>query len=225
MYVLDGNWYFSTFLDAFTLQGPPGDGPLAAAIVVGLGYPTDDRQEMVRRRSFDYTPFPVKEPPYSGNSGGGDVFLRVLEEEIKPFVMARYRIDSTRQSIYGHSLGGHIIVRSLLRYPERFSTYLIASSTFRLNDRAVLADKGGFSKRARNGELRLNVFIAWATDETAADDSSKFAARLSGLHQNLRVVHAAFPDEVHHSVPPAIISRGLRFALPRQAASLSSGAK
>lgn len=34
-----------------------------------------------------------------GQSGGGglDAFLRVIEEEVKPFVMTRYRVDPAKQ--------------------------------------------------------------------------------------------------------------------------------
>src|SRR5262245_51135485 len=81
-------------------------GVVAPAIVVGIGYPTDDiRDIFARRRLFDLTPSPVGAPGRSGG-GGLDAFLRVIEDEVKPFVAARYRVDPAKQSIYGYSLGG-----------------------------------------------------------------------------------------------------------------------
>jgi predicted alpha/beta superfamily hydrolase len=122
-YVLDGNWYFRATSDTAV----SGSGGMLPAIVVGIGYPTEDDAEIRRRRTFDMTlsaPSPG-DPP--GIYGGGDAFLRVIEEEVKPFVAARYKVDSIQQIIYGKSLGGLIVLRSMFRNPTSFSTYIAAS--------------------------------------------------------------------------------------------------
>ena len=36
---------------------------------------------------------------------GGDDFVHVLLEEVKPFVRTRYKVDESRQTLYGKSLG------------------------------------------------------------------------------------------------------------------------
>lgn len=228
LYVLDGNWFFNTTADAITLQAPPGT--VAPAIVVGVGYPTDDRPEVVRRRAFDMTPSASRDPANAGSYGGGDAFLRVLEEEIKPFIRARYRVDDARQIIWGHSLGGLIALRSLFRNPTAFSTYIISSPSIWWNDREVLQDEEAFAKRAKAGELRLRVLVLSAANEQyrgddpklrAADtarmvnNASELAARLSALHSaNIIVERTILDDEGHLSVVPASLSRALRFALP-----------
>src|SRR5579864_8816563 len=84
LYVLDGNPYFATATDTLTRQS--GNKIVAPAIVVGLGYPTDDPEEVTRLRMFDLTPSVSKTPQAPGvKTGGGDTFLRVIEEEVKPF--------------------------------------------------------------------------------------------------------------------------------------------
>ena len=78
-YVLDGNENFgSAIAMARRLHGccqvPP-------AVVVGIGYPTDDRGEISRRRAFDLT-LSLSSTANGVEYGGADAFLRVLEEEL-----------------------------------------------------------------------------------------------------------------------------------------------
>jgi predicted alpha/beta superfamily hydrolase len=225
-YVLDGNWYFRTVADA----AARGSGTMLPAIVVGIGYPTEDIAEVRRRRTFDMTlsaPSPGTAP---GLYGGGDAFLRVVEAEVKPFVAARYKTDSTRQIIYGKSLGGLMVLRSMFRNPTAFDTYIAASPAIWHSARELLADEQAFSARVRAGELHLKLLLTSAGDEqyrgtdpkllAAAqnsrmiDNASELAARLAALNpQNFAVVRVIFPDESHNSVSLASIGRAVRFAL------------
>jgi predicted alpha/beta superfamily hydrolase len=221
VYVLDGNYYFATACDAMGVN-------LLSGIIVGIGYPTDDRDEMVRRREFDLT-LPTPHPSATKH-GGGDEFLRVVQNEIKPFVMARYKIDPARQSLFGHSLGGLMTLREMLRNPQDYSTYLVASPSIWWNDRAVLADEDAFDNRARAGELHLKILLTSAADEqyhgddaalvkkakrlAMVDNVTELASRLSALNpQNVSVTRAIFPDETHRSGSQAALVRSLCFAL------------
>jgi enterochelin esterase-like enzyme len=88
-YILDGNWYF---LPAAESAADTSE-ELLAPIFVGIGYPTDDGNELDQRRAFDLT-LPGKQKDFFGSkAGGGDDFIRVLLEEIKPLVEARYQVD------------------------------------------------------------------------------------------------------------------------------------
>jgi len=151
VYLLDGNQYFATATEIMTRLSYFRNAESAApAIIVGIGYPTDDPGEVIRRRAFDLTPSVSRGPvPGISASGGRDAFLRVIEEEIKPFVMSRYPVDRNRQSIYGQSLGGLMVLRVLFRNPSAFSTYIVSSPSIWFNDREVLADEESFAKRAR----------------------------------------------------------------------------
>jgi predicted alpha/beta superfamily hydrolase len=231
VYLLDGNQYFATATEIITRLSYLRTADSAApAIIVGIGYPTDDPGEVIRRRAFDLTPSVPRTPvPGITTAGGGDAFLRVIEEEIKPFVMSRYRIDRNRQTIYGQSIGGLMVLRVLFRNPTAFSTYIISSPSIWWNTREVLADEEAFSKRARAGELRLKVLLTsageeqyrgndpklLAADRRMVDDASDLAARLARLNpSNVVVVRTIFDGETHGSVPPSSLTRGLRVALP-----------
>ena|SRR5882672_8883819 len=95
------------------LYSPPGfwlRQPRAVrtpAIVVGIGYPTEDFDETRRWRFFFalapsvYKGSPETLPPDVTKKGGGEVFLRVIEEEVKPFIAARYKVDRAKQTLLG----------------------------------------------------------------------------------------------------------------------------
>ena len=225
LYVLDGNWYFPSVNLCRTSSILRDSG-----IVVGIGYPTDDFDEIDQARTFDLMPSPVWNT-YTGG-GGLDAFLRVIEEEVKPFVMTRYRVDSAKQSLFGCSAGGLAVLRSLFLNPERFSTYIAGSPAICWNNREVLADEAAFSTRARAGELRLKLLITSAEDEQyhgndpqslaaeakagfrMVDNASELAARLAVLNpEQITVVRTIFDGESHHSSLAATLSRAVRFAL------------
>ena len=231
LYFLDGNQnfgtaaYSATTWDFYHIAAP--------AIVVGIGYATGDTAEVNRRRASDLTPPVYKSGTanaLAGPSGGGDAFVRVIEEEVKPFVMARYKVDSARQMLYGKSLGGLLALRILFRHPTAFSTYILASPSIWWNDREVLADEESFSKKARAGEFRLKILVTSAGDEQyrgddpklsaraitrMVDNASELADRLAALNPgNISVVRTIFPGESHISVGPASVARAIVFALP-----------
>jgi predicted alpha/beta superfamily hydrolase len=228
VYLLDGNAYFAIAADALTRQSMR---IVAPAIVVGIGYPLDDPWEVERRRFLDLTPWVSKQSLSGGQeTGGGDMFLRVIEEEVKPFVSARYRIDAAKQTIYGQSIGGLMVLRVLFRNPTAFSTYVISSPSIWYNDRQILQDEDAFAKRARAGELKLRILITSAGDEQyrgsdpkllaadnrQVDNASELADRLAALNPgSVAVTRTIFEGENHGTVPTVSLNRALRFALPR----------
>jgi uncharacterized protein len=224
LYVLDGNQYFGTACEALNRQSALRD--VAPAIVVGIGYPTDDPQEVFRRRAFDLTPSPSKA---EGKHGGGDTFLRVVEGDVKPFVQARYKVDVANRIIWGQSIAGLMLLRQLFRNPAAYSTYILSSPSIWWNDREVLRDEETFAMAIRNSNLKLKVLITSASDEQyrgndptllaeeterMVDNASELADRLAVLKPQVTVARVIFEGELHSTVPQASLSRTLRFALP-----------
>ena len=227
LYVLDAYWYFVPA--ALTVPASDADH-LSSAIVVGIGYPTDEMDELLRRRTFDLTPPRVAgaETLVDVSTGGVDTFIRMLREEIKPFVQSRYPIDEKRQAIFGMSNGGLAALRILFRHPETFQTYIAGSPAIFQNNRAVLADEEAFSRKVRSGTVSLKLLITSAGNEQYrgsdpklladeprfVDDASELATRLSSLNpERLKVVRTIFPEESHKSVSLATLSRALYYAL------------
>ncbi len=212
LYVLDGNWYFAPA--SVNATESSGAGELVPAIVVGVGYPTEDNDLVGRRRSFELTPWSPEGAP-ADQYGGGDVFLRVLEEEIRPFINARYATDPARQILYGKSFGGLLVLRSLLTNPGAYATYIAASPAIGFDSGAILRDVPGFAARVKAGPFKMRLLI------TAAGNEQYPRAILTKLAavdpDRLHIEQAVIPDEGHVSVSLASVGRALYFALGRGA--------
>jgi uncharacterized protein len=223
-YLLDGNWYFMPAAESDSATDPG----LLAAIFVGIGYPSDDA-EIGRRRSFDLTPSGKLKDFFGSKAGGGDDFIRVLLEEVKPLVETHYKVDQTRQIIYGKSLGGLLVLHLLFIHPEAFQTYIAASPAIYWDNSSVLAGEKDFPQKIKTDNLHLKLLITSAGEEQyrgsdpklqaeevyrMVDNASELASRLTKASpQNLSVTYAIFPDETHVSVSLAALGRALYFAL------------
>jgi predicted alpha/beta superfamily hydrolase len=218
LYILDGTAYFATAGEVASIYAVTGQA--APGYVIAIGYQTDDIAVAGDLRSLDLTPFTSPNPSYAKVTGGGDAFLRVIYEEIQPFVVSHFHVDSTRQAIWGHSLGGLLVLRSMLTAPGRFSTYVIASPS--INPR-VLLDEPSFLRRVNSSgmPLRLLVTVGGAEQAPTAPVGYRGVADASALVERIRsgaptthVEEIIFADEGH--VPAALSSliRAIPFAWP-----------
>ena len=228
LYVLDGNQYFGTATDALNRQSHFKN--VRPAIVVGVGYPTDDFATLTRERAFDLTPSPSTNARITGRFGGGAAFSRVLEEEIKPFVNSRFPVDISQQILWGQSYAGLFVLNTMLATPDSYSTYVLSSPSIWWNDKEVLQALPDFERRARLGQHSMRILITSAGDEQyrgpdsarAASDTARMIDNATDLTERLkqlnpekiRIERVIFDGEIHNTVSPASLSRTLRFALP-----------
>lgn len=219
LYILDANRDFQTAAN------------YARGIIVGIGYPLQDMREFGPRRQLDLTP--TVDVSRSVPTGDSVKFLSMLEEEVRPFVEARYNLVADDQSLYGHSLGGLTVLGHTFRHPEAFNTFMIGSPSIWWDNSVVLADEAAFSARLKTGELNLRVLLMSAGDEqncTAAlsaaaqadcqqnrmvDNVTDLAARLQTLNPDkLQITRAVFEGESHNSSVRASLGRALYFVMP-----------
>jgi uncharacterized protein len=226
VYVLDGNWYFLAAAENVAEAG----SYLTPAIIVGVGYPTDDNETVATRRCLELTPA-GRTGTFGGHpAGGGDDFLRVLTEEIQPYVSSHYPVDPRQQTLYGKSLGGLMVLRTLFRLPHAFQNYVAASPAIFWDGRMVLEDEGAFAREVRVGARQYRLLITSAGDEQyrgpdpirrksdadwrLVDNAAELAARLQAIGAGkLEVKYSIFADEDHVSVSLASLGRALNFAL------------
>lgn len=171
--------------------------------------------------------------------GGVDAFLAVIEDEIKPAVAARAQVNPAEQTLMGHSLGGLAVLRALFTRPESYARFVAASPSVWWADKAILQDESAFAARVRAGEIAPKVQILAGGREQSVDtaavnhfksretaqavaeycamveNAEALAARLAALKgaEGYEVASYTFEGEGHMSVVPAVISRGLNFAL------------
>ncbi len=136
--------------------------PVTQTLIVAIGYPgTVLLNEQAR--ADDYTP-PAPDVTQTGDArnkrqGGGDRFLEFLERELKPAIAARFPIDTTRETLMGHSYGGLFALHVLFTRPDAFDTYIAGSPSIWWNQRWVLTERDAFlaSGRASTAKLLLTV--------------------------------------------------------------------
>jgi predicted alpha/beta superfamily hydrolase len=217
VYFIDGNWYFGPATYNETESG--GANSIEHAIIVGVGYPTEDNSLVGSRRAFELTPSSPPKDKVKGEFGGAEAFLRVFDDEIIPFVNAHYPVDEQRQSLYGKSFGGLFALYQLFKKPEQFSTYIIVSPAIRWNDRDILKLEPAFASRVKAGELNLRILFTVAADESPdlIKDAKAMADRFAALiPAKTHVEYASFAGEGHVSVSLASVGRALFFALPKR---------
>lgn len=100
------------------------------SIVVGIA--TVDRKR-------DYTfPTAIKEDAIKyPTTGHSDRFIAFIENELQPFMEAKYR-TSADKTIIGQSLGGLLATEILLTHPKLFNTYIIISPSLWWNNGSLL---------------------------------------------------------------------------------------
>jgi len=179
VYVLDGNSYFGSVMEA-TRARSTISGEIAAAVVVGIGYPTDDALTRLGRRFYDLTAVPpaaaeraTMEGPMKAMGivgieyGGADILLDIIENEIKPMVGGIVRVDPKRSVLLGHSLGGLAVINALFNRPAAFDAYIAISPSIWWAGRDILKGEAGFAQKLRAG-LSPRIFIGVGSLEQAA---------------------------------------------------------
>lgn len=225
IYLLDANALFGTMVEAIRVQGQrPEKTGVVPAVIVGIGYRTQFAFDPARH--YDFTlPAPAADLPARPDGGalpeqgGADAFLRFIEEELKPEIERDYRIDRSRQTIFGHSLGGLFVLHALFTRPESFRTYIAGSPSIHWNKQLLLNEEQMFVNHVALADTNVDILLATGGLERShksgmAGNAKELAARLSALASHgVRVEFKEFEGESHTSVLPALISRSLRFAL------------
>jgi predicted alpha/beta superfamily hydrolase len=125
IYALDGQWNFNLISDIVGKLAY--DGLIPDPIVVAITWAGGGAQPAAQR-ARDFTPVAT---PLLPGSGGGAKFLKVLENEVFPFIESHYRASRERV-ITGGSLGGLFVGYALVERPDLFQGYVASSGAFDL---------------------------------------------------------------------------------------------
>lgn len=221
LYALDANASFGSLAESLRLQsrGPHGIPPV---LVVGIGYDSED-PIVTDQRFYDYTVHADESelPARPGGSpwpetGGADDFLAFIEEQLKPEIERRYPVDRSRQSLFGHSLGGFLALYSLFTTQGNFQRYISASPSVWWKNHFLYTKWSEMEERLKTpsdkgSELLIVIGLkeksSMVQDARNLYDLLKDSGRERGIHTILKEV----PEEGHVSVIPAMISPMLRF--------------
>ncbi|WP_237391732.1 alpha/beta hydrolase [Paenibacillus dendrobii] len=220
LYVLDANATFGSLAEAMRLQSRKPHG-IPPAVIVGIGYDSND-PIVTQERFYDYTvhaedsELPAR-PDGSDwpRTGGAEAFLDFIEDELKPAVEEVFPVDRSKQSLFGHSLGGFLTLYTLFTRPGVYRRYFAASPSIWWKKHMLLQlwenrqEELGLEKT--DVELHLSV---------GSQEKPHMVGDANGLYRTLSAsgrgpVHLTmveFPDEGHVSLLPALMSPMLRRA-------------
>ncbi|WP_437879804.1 alpha/beta hydrolase [Pseudomonas sp. LRF_L74] len=219
---LDGNAAFPLLWRAREALAP--DAPV---VIVGLGYPSAYRFDS-ERRFFDLTP--VTPAEHFGDrrsdraTGGRAAFLDFIAGELPRALARRVPLDPTRQTLFGHSLGGLFTLYALYRRPQLFSRYVAADPSIWWNQGSILDDEARFRETpAASGAPPIHLLIensgaerhARSDVRATAEYSAHLVAQRLAASGKVAVRYRAFPEETHPSLLAPALGDALLFHLDR----------
>ncbi|MNM02574.1 Ferri-bacillibactin esterase BesA [compost metagenome] len=220
LYTVDMNAYFGSIAEAMTLQTRHPKG-LKPAMIVGIGYPSDEPFVMDRRFLDLTVPADPEDlrpdgTPWPAN-GEAEAFLDFIENEVMPMISRRYPAGSGKRSLFGHSLGGFFCLYTLMTRPYLFQTYIAGSPSIWWKDHVLFRMLEDW-KCAENRPAAYpapSVLIAIGSLEKGMmlQDAQQMYEQIKLLEGRKldRVAYHLFAEEGHVSVLHPLISRMLLF--------------
>jgi len=199
IYMLDGNAALASLEDPM-FAGLKGR---ALPVLVMIGYPVKDRFDVVSR-AYDYTPpLPDNAPAPAElargrRSGGADSFADFIEQRVKPAVTALVKVDSTRQTLWGHSYGGLFAAHVLFTRPHAFQAYVMADPSLWWQGGYVLSQEQRFSTSrpvrvlVMRGTAKTHDKGPQGSSEVSPEAARQLAHRLA-VQPNMTVQYQELP--------------------------------
>jgi predicted alpha/beta superfamily hydrolase len=146
------------------------------------------------------------------NTGGANLFLDFLENQVIEFVEKEYPNLNKRRGLLGHSFGGLFGFYTLQNRPELFQDLLLISSPLSWNS-SELVDKGIFFKLI-DSKSEIKLYHSYGEEEvkgtiTSNNDISKIITELE--LENLNYKYEPVKNMNHHSILSRAIYDGLLY--------------
>ena len=164
IYVVDGNAWTSLVSEIIRTNLETGlQSRVEPAVVVGIGYPIENAFDLTRRNLDLTSPLSSGHPDPAVTdsipSGGDIALLNFIDTVVKPMIERRFKVDLTRQTLIGHSLGGLFTLNTMFNRPQSFQTYVALSPSIWWNHRAALQEAQHFVDEP-NRPRKLRVFLS-----------------------------------------------------------------
>lgn len=171
LYTFDGDESFGLMSDLAAGLAPAARrSGLDPAMLVAIGY--RDGEGSPDRRTYDLTPAAERHVmPERPNGqpwpklGGGDDLLAFIEHDVKLLIRERFRADETQETLFGHSLGGLMVLRAITTKPHLFERYVSSSPSMWVNDRQALRDMDAFLDLHEHSGRPLVLRLTVGTEE------------------------------------------------------------
>lgn len=198
-----------------------GDRVVLEAIVVGISYAKGEDMGISRTRDYTPTYSPKESSAHSDEaravSGHAKEYVQFIEQQVLPELKSKYRVDDKNKIFVGHSFGGLLGSYILVTKPELFNHYIIGSPSLWYDQKVILKMEEKYSKSHKSMNANAMFFVDADASGTNSmvEDIQLFEKQLvSHKYANLSVYTEVLKNENHHSVFPALLSKGLMKAIP-----------
>ncbi len=214
IYILDGQYHYPLVSAAHGNYA--WDGTIPNAITVGISW-AGENLNVEALRLLNFTPSQSKKQKLSG---GADAFIKVLKEEIIPFVEGHYKTNSSR-TITGSSLSGLFSLYVMTKEPALFNNIVALSPSMWWENREIdNLLKAHFDKTdlppvkiyAARGEYELYGM---------GENDKMFRELMSDLNGNIGIRYDIVEGAGHSGVNPQGFARGLRYVFGRNELPIS----
>jgi predicted alpha/beta superfamily hydrolase len=206
IYVLDAEYNFGCV--AYITRRLIKNRDIPKVIVVGIAYNTT-YETFYDKRMRDCTP-PSKF--YGHQTGGIEKFIAFFKKELIPFINSNYRTQPRDLTIVGHSIGGFFGCYVLLKHPQLFKRYIVASPSLWYADRIAFSYEKTYAGTHENLEAVIFLATGEAESSLMTESSRDFINILNKRqYKNLKFKGMMPKGEHHRSVFPFAYTRGLQF--------------
>ncbi len=154
IYMTDAPYSFPLVVGA--TRNPMNNEHMEQAIIVAVSYSKGSKGSSSRVR--DYTP--VKADDWKMETGNAKGHLEFFKNVVFPFIESNYRVDKTKRTLAGVSLGGLFGAYVLFNEPETFNGYVLGSPSVWFNNHHLL------SIEAREPKQKTRVYLSVGVLET-----------------------------------------------------------
>lgn len=182
VYLLDGESHFYSVMGMIHQLGEANGNTICPQMIV-VGIPNTDRTRALTPTHIAASLY--TDSNFSKTSGGGENFTAFPEKELIPFIDSLYPTAPYRMLI-GHSLGGLMIINTLINHTNLFNSYLaIDPSLWWDNQKLLNQATSVLSSKKFDGKT---LFLAVTNTMSPGMDTSMVMKDTSGATLHIRSI-------------------------------------
>ncbi len=211
LYALDGQWSFIGIVFIYGIQYY--DRLVPEIIIVGITW-AGENANYDSLRAIDYSLTTSKD--FKNSPGGAKIFLKVLKQEIIPFIDKEYRTIKGNRALVSGSLSGLFAFYSLFHETNLFDRYIISSPPLFWDNKIAFKYEEEYA--SQHSDLNARIYMAMGEYEypwTGKDFQTMIDQLKSRDYKNLKIESRIIDGMSHSGNESVAYSRGMIYIYKR----------